>query len=548
MRFPTITIVILSLLFGAVCDAREPATKKQVDSSRIESSAALMKKAIDAMPNTELKKGLTEYLRIVKPDAYGSDRAVGSSNAGLNSVNSEAFSNQCFARVAKNFYSDIASVIRRSNRVTRVPSGKESFSSNDLVNYGESLPDRRRSTILEVAGESNNSDLQPGWVWNLALKNSGGNRNLAMKLIGVCGHDDVGQGYYAIKDSSPEALEIVKKEVASQKQIRASYIADMKKSRGEELKYLRLMVSGIDANIASLEKKKTLERQLRCPPQNSEFYVPKSLSAEADIPKALKNELVAVQGQGRAFMPAKYYHVYGSASVVCTLIERGVKPALAVRLQTTAASIYRGIRICEATKLSLTKYSELEGLFKAAKGKFGKTFEEWLVGVNKKCSTLDFGKNSYCDETRTYVDLDSGGRLTDAQMASKLRKKIERSDAAFLRENWYAGGNELFGYKMPCRNARRDGPKDLMNPTGDFWGRTKHPKTWSEERYRNATRVLRTWDLDFEWTEAQHKAGSQFAAKNCHESKASDRTALARMCSADKTTKPALSKKSVSTQ
>ena len=48
-----------------------------------------------------------------------------------------------------------------------------------------------RISILDEAGSGRHKGLQPGWLWKLAQKYSGGNSTLSVRLIGICLQDNI---------------------------------------------------------------------------------------------------------------------------------------------------------------------------------------------------------------------------------------------------------------------------------------------------------------------------------------------------------------------
>jgi len=77
------------------------------------------------------------------------------------------------------------------------------------------------------------------------------------------------------------------------------------------------------------------------------------------------------------------------------------------------------------------------------------------------------------------------------------------------------GGNIVAGQQLPCTDIRLMGPRDLMEPEKGVLSTIFRPKGWAKERYEAATKELATWDVDFEWTVAQHAAGTKFGANAC---------------------------------
>lgn len=88
-------------------------------------------------------------------------------NAQIKLKNEKLVDNECFSTLAANFYSTLA---------TEAVSNEKSLGSL----FGD---DNLSKTIRDRGFPS-------GYVWDTALKVAGGDSNLAMQIIGLCGHDD----------------------------------------------------------------------------------------------------------------------------------------------------------------------------------------------------------------------------------------------------------------------------------------------------------------------------------------------------------------------
>jgi hypothetical protein len=148
-----------------------------------------------------------------------------------------------------------------------------------------------------------------------------------------------------------------------------------------------------------------------------------------------------------------------------------------------------------------------------------KILKIWQRKNDKKFSCLRFENEQ---EHLEYCDLLYGLGIAELEPSEIdiVKKKIATAwaskDAALLYDKWYFGGGSILGKQIPCTDIKGlRGPTDLMNPTQSFMGRMSKPSGWSDERYKAATQKLATWDMDFEWTIAQHEAGSRAGANMC---------------------------------
>ena len=102
----------------------------------------------------------------------------------------------------------------------------------------------------------------------------------------------------------------------------------------------------------------------------------------------------------------------------------------------------------------------------------------------------------------------------------KSQNRLIEMDAAALFNKWYLGSLDS---SVPCTGIRLRGPKNLNqldNPTNlpDSKNLCDIPG-WNLERCAAARRKLSTWDIDFEWTQAQHEIGARFGARVCKKQK-----------------------------
>ncbi|MBU6376786.1 MAG: hypothetical protein KGQ59_12365, partial [Bdellovibrionales bacterium] len=273
-----------------------------------------------------LSKLIQDYEQVLQPKSYGHLR-VGDGNFGLASYLVQNFkSDPELLRSAQGFYSEI--------------------SQRDLR-----APEKRRPTIQDhVANE------ERGWVWKLALQYTKNDPVKAMRVIGLCGHDDT----YQLGDDSLEGLPFseAEKKAEFQSQLRdyQRVIAFLRSEKKQLLTHsssdpdyrqrLNQMNQDLAENESSLKsliakgpKGITLKHQFFCPAKDSVFYLPGGLGV--DVSEQMKARVVHDQSSSVA---AKYYHVYGSALVACELVHRGHSPVLVAQLQKLLGWAYRAQR------------------------------------------------------------------------------------------------------------------------------------------------------------------------------------------------------------
>ncbi len=547
-------------IYGMAHDSSPSNTKdNEKKNGTLNHSNSLLQKIISKLPDKNLQNGLNEYLKVVKPEAYQTDD-VGGANEGISKYFEDKFNqNKCFQDAAVNFYTDVATTLKKHNKCESQNQQKNENSEKCLTCV--SLPPKfetssygctaKRPSLNDQVGRGSMSYLDEGWIMRLALKHSKGNPEAALDLIGMCGHDDTEQGEFMYFDSSEKALTKNYEQVESLKQHKKMLDTELKKAfktfdTDQNMTYHLSQQAAFTAQqITSISGSPGRNETLSCPPQASDYYAPGSLSHAADIPSHLKEKIKTVQGNGdkSTFLPAKHYHVYGSALLGCKMAQNGIKPEHAVTIQKNAARFYRGLRMCNSSKDDLKFRDKVKKFLQVTdfentneiETKLLQTWEEFNNGELNCISTPHFMLLKTTKKKKSDQDKDSTAQIKceilesigiyelDKSEKSVVIKKISnalgRMDAAKLYDEWYIGGESVAGINTPCTDHRNKGPSDLMNPNEGFMGKLFKPNGWTKERYEVATKRLATWDVDFEWTVAQHEAGSQYGAKLCSESK-----------------------------
>ena len=313
------------------------------------------------IPDSQLRSGLEKYLEIINAQAYRSDGDVGGSNKGLGQYHQQTLTaNPCFASLAENFYSEIS---KMSTEVTA------------------DHPLRGRPTLAEEAGSGRFANLEPGWLMEKALQATNGDANLAIEMIGLCGHDDVAQygnssnsfNYGSLISQEKPSLQLINQALDFEiengedflRRMREHLPADMVHQREEHLAKLKEFKVGV--NNGTIEVQQNPKRNIRCPQNNSAFYSAKALGSEVDLSEEQKRRIEVIQAptKGRGHLPAKNYHFMGAAYMACKLVQQGVSPGTATLVQKTAAWAYRTIRINSKIREDLAVIDELDTMYEA---------------------------------------------------------------------------------------------------------------------------------------------------------------------------------------
>ncbi|WP_142694764.1 hypothetical protein [Bdellovibrio sp. NC01] len=535
---------------AAIPNSFQTNTEVGAGKSALTSTGEAAQRIINYLPNGDTKRGLQQYVDIVGADAYEGDNAVGTTNAGIAAFFSRKFSdpkNSCVRDAALSFYRDVEKYLKaklpqdancKPLPGNMIVAGKSVSTTDTATSCAE--PDR--AGLYATVGADRFKNLEPGWLWKLAMEHSKNDPNSAMFLIGMCGHDDTAQGEFSWDDNSPAALDEIREQCAELKKQKKLYDNEIKElsahpdTNATQIAFAKSTSTVLNMQISQLQNTSSVQRQMNCPSAASGFYTPGSLGLKADIPKSVKDEIQRVQGDigGAKKIPSKYYHVYGAAFMACQLVQNGISPSQAELIQTQAARLYRGIRMCGSNqeylgdmkdyksamaplilkyKINDPKQLTLAIVKDIRSGKihcdvdnFDPQFANKLA---KECAFLS--RHSIPVQMITSDEFD----MTDEQIANKVDNHMINGDAAELYNKWYIGGETVAGKTVPCTDIRVWGPADLTKPTESFFGNLSKPDDWGKDRYEKASQRLATWDVDFKWTEAQHSAGAKFAGQSC---------------------------------
>jgi hypothetical protein len=197
----------------------------------------------------------------------------------------------------------------------------------------------------------------------------------------------------------------------------------------------------------------------------------------------------------RDCLPAKYYHVYGSAFVACEMIARGHSPALVKPLQEALGWYYRAYWLeTVADKCSgRDSDSDFPTTPKRVNGWLNTLAEVHSLGQRQSCSSADL--------VDAFNDGDVGAEPEACDRPT--------ADAVFLLRKWSVLGKPgaAFGSLVPNLGSASYEAKD-------------QPASWTQERFQLARAKVKSIESDFAWTMAQHRLGAEFAATHCKPEKA----------------------------
>lgn len=441
---------------------------------------------INSLPESGVKDGLKRYYQILDPRAYATDNQVASKNSGvINYFQHHFANNKCFAEKALLFYRDL----RLNTRQTQLTDEDEKRHS--------------RTSLGDKAGV-NRKDLKPGWLYEKALRYTKGNSNAALTLIGMCGHDDLKQGEFL--------NDIVEEELLA-KGYRHQELFEL--PDGEE------------------------NQESPCPARTADFYIAGALADSADIDASLKRKILETQypGKKEKQVASKNYHVLGAAFMTCQMIEAGLNPLLAVKVEAMAANLYRGIRLCQNIEIPANLFWRLQR-DPQIKGRHPRLrFEDAVIqnalakGRSKQCQTKSTKEDVLCDLLKSVgAPLELDVPRLEQRAQGLLQAYMDNMIASGLYASWHVSG-EIAGVSLPCSREQLFGPHPFMQ-----WlvSRTDLPLNicgsgLTAESCRKALVKIKRWEIDFDWTVSQHVAGAKFAARVCKPSP-SDKTSFTAFC------------------
>lgn len=481
----------MGLTYSSFAFSQTPSQASTIDNNSISSADKVAQQILKALPDSRLQQGLQRYYQILSPKDVIDDNDIAMQNSGISRYLETQFrNNSCFARQALLFYKDI----RKNTR------GSQKIQETELRHARPSLGD--------TAGSSR-PDLPAGWLFNKALTYTQGNSNAALALIGLCGHDDKKQGHF----SNPSTEAILHQEG-----------------------YAR-------SDLFEIQTDEDFSETL-CPAQTSDFYLARSLSEKADISETLKQKILNTQypGKTKFQVAAKNYHVLGSAFMTCQMIEAGMPAFLAVKVETMAANLYRGIRLCQDIEVPAQLFWKLQNHQSIKNRPHHEKFEEAVVrlalekGRQGACTTKNItNKDPFCDIlNRTGTLHISKNSQSDKLTLAGINTYLEKVIASGLYSSWHING-EIAGVTLPCSRNQLTGPHPFLKwlVSQKQWPLNICGRGLSTETCSKALHTIKTWEVDFDWTISQHKAGAEFAASVCTRLPTGTNS-LNQLCSSDK--------------
>ncbi len=430
------------------------------------------------------RQGVREYLTaagVFNPD----------SNRGLAvHLHGQLEKNTCFNELAGMFYADI--------NILDVLTQGNGFSFDNALEDEPHISYNLDKVKLPV---------KKGWLWKLAMKYSRGDPNIAMELIGTCGHDDTRQlhtGFLQFKGVKATSLSF-------QEQVVRKYRPSFPNSA--------VTLRSGSATLGTESKILT-----QCPGRDSLIFTPGSLGAGVDIDEQTKNQVASIQSPdlGAVAQPAKYYHTIASAYMSCLLARRGVPNFVTRLIQRKVILNYRSSKLCQNIGRILKHH---EGALKQfGEQKKYKSFESYLSDQAKKIAKFNHQERS------SFCKLGNGAqkpicsflwRFTWPGVQKRLKGSSLTINDLITRILGEADAAVLFS-KSGDYNPNKCTSTKFLPTIGDWMRLYGNPNRrpcpdLSRRRCLAAKQVMRTWHADFTLSKAQHGVGSQFANRVCEE-------------------------------
>lgn len=475
---------------------RKPSSSLPLDIAEF-SIDLLPKRKADAFKEYLRSLGLNAFKKKTNGSLNPEKINVQGSNPGLQSRNNTLMKNSCFASLAQRLYS-----IADAEALDSLARGERK--ERQIITNEK--PESRLYNVFkldEFVGSPDFKRVSPGWFWKQALVIANGDTTLAAQLVGICTHDDWG-GAYA------DDVEDVNDQNLNRRKIRA-----LEKIASDDPKILyrsnpeNSPQQSLNKKMDDLQKRTKGASILRtifsCDAQTSNGYrlylLPGSIGEQFDIESSLKEKIAKLQSPslGQKGVRSKYYHVYGAFQSACILVRGGYPDFMVKQIAQRVARAYRANGICP----DINSYSKMFSVLK----------EKNLLDRDKIIKILS------SEETRkNFLRL-----FPDSKVLEFNSIKDNAKFAGIILSYSYAGQVLKNGLNLDLINCDkfqilgRVGPLiQAMSNSGDPYSSWCNSAGVKDKRNcHEAMKVIKTWAVDFEWTERQHELGAVAATEMC---------------------------------
>ena len=426
-------------------------------------------------------------------------------NEGIIRLNKKALDGECFKRLAVNFYDEI-------NNMNKDLDFNVSSSPEDIIN---------------IAGIGKLKDLDPGWLFDSAMQYANNNHYLAMRLIGICGHDDKYQQGDDLLIDCPYSDDVF---------YSANALGD-----GISLPINSSNTHPAHKDIISYQELITTKF----------FSTPnafRQISCTQNIAKKCSETEKNVNFETNNLWP-KNYHYIGAALTTCELSARGVAPSTAINLESISALAYRtitsGNRLVSKVKALEEDLENLEELLsttemKATLGitefsfitqsgdrmqdkilKLAKYYQQNCQKIDPENSEIDMSKDEEqitpCQKINKMNSMQWHFRLdelNDQVIKNKLAEYVSKK--TFIKHS-----TNLNPFNTPTNTITE---YMRAQTTGDPLFVRKNFKYEISDQDRSlygdvisliADKKIKSLLADYDWTTSQHLIGAEFGSLHC---------------------------------
>lgn len=456
------------------------------------------------LPKT-MRRAWLDYLGSMSRISHGLNASIESDNFALTN-------GPCFSDLAASFYGWLL--------------------EQDVAHYEKLLATYERRTLRQVhslddeAGRGIYADVPPGLVWQKVLDIANGDANLAVALLGLCGHDDAISLKPALLAGRAATDTYVKR---AENQV--NRFADLMREKARQTNRTDLKKELLEIAPSRDASDPEESRRLFCV-STSLLYLPKALGTDMDLPASLKQKIARLQAptKGAQVLPAKGYHVLASAVTACKLKGQTATGVLALISNPAAAWLYRAKMISEKAEarwsfggidLNHIELNDVLQLQARARSVARSFTDEHQPTPEYAAFTADW-RNRLADLIG--LKMEDLNTRPAADVLRRIHSRIAELDAATLLRKWYHV-IELPGVgrvRVPSDAERPESQMSINTPDGlppVNWGTIHHDHCdepeWSDARCTRALETLKTWEIDFEWSMEQHRLGALFAISNC---------------------------------
>ncbi len=452
-------------------------------------------------------KAINEYLKIVKPSSFIPNSGQSKEKLyGLSKYFDDVLENSpSLKTLTINFYED---VFYQTTDIDDIRC--------DLQNTCPSINLMPNPNFTDKLGENELHELKAGWVWQLAMKHSKNNPNLAMFLIGILGHDPE-KSMWLVHPNSGISFGLLTTTSFFHTESLGPNITISEKLKSEIIHYNSYLLP---------------------------YYLKEQSKTSLNIDN--KNTIANIANMAH-LMNTKYYHVYTSAFLACALKEFKIEDSFIINFQKRVSRTYRTSIACENKYNLLSFLNTLTNIINSyhrniksntpsfsfqrlnLEYKTKSYFEnlpQYLLELHNKCIDQSSANNEQSELCDKYLEIFDSNFNFYLNFSGKITLEESKEAVSYIAEKYYT--KQFFELFYICNHDIKylDIPFEYTNVLGTM-------KEFEEYTNEQLTRILkqvinvpdnyltnvinniRLFSIDIMWTESQHEVGAHFAINNC---------------------------------